>query len=203
VSAPKVLTQRAVYVCMTVAAVCAVVGWELGRKTTPARVEQVEVVKEVVKEIEVVKVVTQVKVVKAKTTNVDKEKETRIETKPDGTSVTTIVERDKTKIDERTVADLNQQIDDLKTKLAAKESEKKITTINAPNWAVDLQAGVSVPGLIGEKSVGLRLPGPVPDWVVVGASVQKRIGEVFGANLYGGVWGNSQGAAGLSVRVTF
>lgn len=167
-------------------------GYATGRYAAPQKVLITEKAVTVEKQVVVTQTKTEIKTVYLQNKN---EKIHRVvtETKqPDGTAVKkteedigieTVIHNDteSTKFVDR----WNERVME---KLVEKE---KLVLRSLPDWQTGIQVGASVPVLLGGDELGLKgMRG-----AVVGAYVNRRILGPF----FAGIWGNTQGAVGLSV----
>lgn len=116
---------------------------------------------------------------------------------PDGRVVTEEKNQDKTKVETKTVETKVQTVVVEKRVEVVKVEVHERTVTRHPGWTIGVNAGVSVPALLG-RSVPSYLPS-VPSAVVLGLSIEKHLFW----NVYGGVWANSQGVVGLSAQGGF
>jgi hypothetical protein len=164
-------------ICIIVIAIATVVGYGFGRFTTPekvvTKVETVEVIKEVIKEVKI-KDEKKKETVKRKTKTVIKEY-------PDGRKITEIYEvtEDTIFVETQEIVDLRKQIEDLK-----KQNESKIIISQKPQWKFQGLAGVEITR---------------PTKPIYGLGVERRIiGPIFM-----GVYGKSNSEAGVSLSLEF
>lgn len=131
-------------------------------------------------------------------------RERTVVVQPDGTRTETEKEVDKTETSSRTETTTNTSASSStetkvwKETVRVEEKVKLVERLAAPDtWALGVQAGISLPALVGSDVPGF-VPG-LPDAVVVGVSVDRRVvGPVWG-----GAWANSQAAAGVQLRLVW
>lgn len=127
----------------------------------------------------------------------DVEKTKTTTRRPDGTVVIEERTKDLSKTETKTVqvrvekVEVEKRVDVVKV-----ETRERIVT-NRPKWLIGVNAGVSIPALLG-RPVPSYLPG-VPPAAVIGVSVERHL--FWG--VYGGVFANSQGVVGGSARKGF
>lgn len=108
-----------------------------------------------------------------------RERETRL----NGTKIERESERESARLNER--AETSSE----RTAQSDARQEIRIATVDRPDWRVSAQVGAS-----------LQAPAvPIAGLLVIGAQVERRIAGGVSA----GVWGNTAGAAGVSVSVEF
>jgi hypothetical protein len=123
--------------------------------------------------------------------------------KPDGTQITT--EKDSSNQEKKVASQTDSQIKKDEVVNTQKTVDTSITqektriveTLRAPNWGVALQAGTSLPGLVGGTVPKSYLP--IPGNLVLGAVVERKL---IGP-LRAGVWVNTRLDAGLQLSVAF
>lgn len=181
----------------------ALIGYGTGRMSAPVKtvVEERIKVEQVEKQVVVEKVKTDLQVVYVQTGQKNTHTETMTEKRPDGTVITKVIENTQTKTEVKTDTNLNKVSDMIKIneKTVAIDQSKVVTTVrDSHNWSVSVQPGIDFAGLAG-KSTYNALDGLAIKHFVVGASVERRlIGPMFG-----GVWGNTQGTGGVSIKLEF
>jgi hypothetical protein len=122
----------------------------------------------------------------------------------DGSKTITTETVDKSKTStaksEDTKADIKQVKNTASTSIV--ETQKTVVVqplrLSPPDWLVGVQAGVSLPGLVGTD------PGPnyfpyIPTRTSLGLTIDRRI---LGG-VYGGIWINTRGEVGLGLRLAF
>lgn len=184
-------------------------GYAAGRWAQPAKVVVTEKlhVETVEKQVVVVQKETQVQVVRVTDTIRDQSTDTHTEKRPDGTVVTDTHVR--TAAETKTDTDTNKD-----TKLATAKTldlhqttDQSKTTVTLthdnPTWAFSLMPGFDVAGALGHGSPYSLFPNSldgVPlQHFVLGVGVDRRL---LGP-LYTGVWANSAGMAGITLRLQF
>jgi hypothetical protein len=184
-------------------------GYSLGRYATPAKVvvtEKVQVV--TVEHTTAVTTVDTDKILDAiKTVNKQKNVHTVtvIEKAPDGSTKTTVTSDDKSTTEAATTAQATD-----KTQTTAKVDQvvqqtktdnKTTTTIRdvQPKWSLSLQPGFNFAQALGSGAPYSLLPtsNPYLKYAVLGVSLEHR----FIGPLSAGIWGNSNGAGGLTLRL--
>jgi len=176
-----------------------VAGFLLGRFMAPAPADRIVeklhieyVEKQVVVEHETVRV----EVVRVKDTQVvERWHREKTETKtPDGAVVTREVEdrnidsvvHDRENTVEVKVVTVETQV------VVEKLVDREVVVDNRRNWRVAPMVGINIPKAIETQGLGIQ------SWVF-GASAERRI---LG-NVWGGVWANTTGTAGLQVGIEF
>lgn len=170
-------------------------GYGGGRYAQPAKVvEKEKIVTKVETKIEYQdRVVTKIEYVKVQ------EKHQHVETtttkKPDGEVVTT------TKTDTDTDTNVHKDTDKVEEKVVYKDRivqqvvEKEKLVLRQPDWRLAAGVGVSIPHYLNQPDVGIS----IPYGLVVQAEADRRIiGPVWL-----GVFGNTQGTAGLMLSAVF
>lgn len=174
-------------------------GVAVGRFTLPAKVVVTEKVKEVVKEVVVEKVKTEVKVVVEKVylKNEAQKIHRVVEEKPDGTKVTTENINVESVVKENTNSNTVEvkYVDRVVEKWQEKIVEKEKRVLNQPDWSVYAGVGVNIPTFLGHAQPGV--PGMMG--TVVDAGIDRRVVGPF----WLGVYGTTQGDAGIKLRVTW
>lgn len=176
-------------------------GYGTGRYLAPSKVVIQDHVVTVEKEVVVTQVQTQIKVVKVVDTSSDRKvhRTTTETTKPDGTKVETTTEDIDAAKTSHEADDTNksQQANSTSTtdkKIDSTHTEVKIT--ERPGWHMGVDLGLNLSHMIGnDPNVGI----PGLRGAVVGVHAEHR---VIGP-LFLGLFGNSMGAAGLSVSAEF
>lgn len=167
-------------------------GWFLNKPTIIEKERIVEKIKTEIQE----KIVYKEKIVEKKVYVKDVHKVTSIQTKPDGSTNTTIVEDSGTHIntDTQTDKDKVKTVEVIKFVDRVVEKEK-IITYGKPNWRVGLLAGVDVGALVGSRNLLITEPYNL----VFGINAERRI---IGP-IYMGVFGLTSGEAGISISGSF
>jgi len=181
-------------------------GYAAGRYAAPERVVVTEKVK-VVEVEKIVRVVETDKVVEAlKNYAQQKDVKTKKVTvkKPDGTVTTTTETEDKTKTESQEKTKEAEKTKTAETIVKEVIVEKEVTkTIERerPKWSLGLQTGLNYPSILGSADPYTLLPTDnlMLRHVVVGVSVEHRL---IGP-LSTGLWANTQGAGGISLRLEF
>jgi hypothetical protein len=126
-----------------------------------------------------------------------------VDKKPTGETTTTITTDSQASSDSQaqTQNKTNTAAQTQQTQIIYKDREvtKTVTDQTRPGWSLELDPGIDFAALAGRTTYSL-LPStgnPILHYTVIGASVQKRL---FGP-LYGGVWANTSGAGGLTLRL--
>jgi hypothetical protein len=167
------------------------IGYGVGRFTTPEKVVETEKLKvvEVEKQVVVTQKEVEVKIVRVVEEKKDRITTTTIETSKDGTSKTTITEKEKTDTHVAEGETSTGKESSSSTTEKAKETVKEVVKVveNQPNWLIG--AGVGTKLSITDLSSGLAPIGIV--------SVQRKI---IGS-LYGGAWGTTNGMLGAGVTL--
>jgi hypothetical protein len=167
------------------------IGYGAGRYTTPEKVVETEKLKvvEVEKQVVVVQKEVEVKIVRVVEEKKDRVTTTTTETGKDGTSKTTIIEKEKTDTHVAEGSASTGKESSSSTTEKAKEVVKEVVKVveNLPEW--NFGAGV---GLELNTSI---LSGKLTPYGIF--SVEKRIIGSF----YGGAWGTTNGALGLGVSL--
>jgi hypothetical protein len=181
-------------------------GFAAGRYVAPEKVVYTERLKVVEKEV-VVRVVDTDKVLDA-IKNVSQQKDVKTKKvtvkQPDGTVTTTTETEDKTKTDTQ---EKTKETDKTKTtETVVKEVivEKEVTKTverSRPSWSLSLQPGIDVAGALGHGSPYNLLPSDnfLLKHAVLGISVEHRL---LGP-LSTGLWANTSGAGGVTLRLEF
>ena len=201
-------------ICAAVALAIAVGSFAAGRYAAPEKVvftEKIKVV-EVEKTVTVSdteKILNALKTVQQQVSQQKDVKTTKTVVKrPDGTVEVTVVKDDKSKTDSKTDTKVEVQEKDKKTEVIVREVEKvvekevtKIIERERPSWALTLQPGFDFAGALGRGAPYSLLPSDnyLLRHVVVGMSVERRL---IGP-LSTGVWANTSGAGGISLRLEF
>ncbi len=179
-------------------------GYVAGRYASPERVVVTERVREVEKQV-VVKTVDTDRILNAlKDIKVQKDVHTVriIEKAPDGTTKTTVTSDDKSQSESKTqVQEKEHRVETkLVEKLVFKEREVSKTVERAkPNWSLALMPGFDLAGALGQGQSYSLLPTLPVRHLMLGASIEHRlIGPLFS-----GIWANTAGAGGLTLRVEF
>lgn len=168
-------------------------GYGVGRYTTPEKIVEKEKLRvvEVEKQVVVTQKEVEVKVVRVVEEKKDRVTTTTIETNKDGSSKTTITEKEKTDthLAEGTTTDSKESTSS--TTENSKETQKEVVKVveNQPNWHVGVGVGTHIPRSFGELATGIK------PYVIV--DVQRRLV----GSLYGGAWGTSDGTIGLGVSL--
>lgn len=175
-------------------------GYGMGRYVQPEKVLITEKVKEVVKEVVVEKIKTEIQVVKVyiKDTSQKVNKTVVEEKRPDGSSTTTTKEEVVTETKEKENTDSKEvkYVDRIVEKEVIKEVEKlKLVESKKLDWRVAAGAGVAIPYFLGQGSPGV----PGLNGAVINAEVDRRIVGPF----WIGVHGNTQGVVGLNLSGVF
>lgn len=182
-------------------------GYAAGRYASPEKVVVTEKIKVVEKEV-VVRVVETEKVLDA-IKNVSQQKNIKTvkvtEKKPDGTVTVREEKSDTSKTDSQTKVKEEEKTKAAETIIKEVIVEKEVTkTIerSRPNWSLALQPGFDVAGALGYGSPYSLLP--VSDnfllrHAILGVSVERRL---LGP-LSTGLWANSSGAGGITIRLEF
>ncbi len=174
-----------------------------GRHSRPARVETKE---RIVYQDKIVEKVVNHDVVRTEVVHdqvVAKNVETKIvwEKAPDGSIKTTETITDLSKTSDQTHTDQtheNVTRTDVTQVVKIDSTKNTITTYERPSWSVAVMPGLDVRGAISDGLAALS-PSTLTKRGILGASVERRIvGPVFG-----GVWGNTAGAGGVTVRLEF
>lgn len=128
--------------------------------------------------------------------------------RPDGTVEVTVTKDDKSKTDTKTDTKVEVKEQERKTEIVVREVERvverevtKIVERNRPSWALTLQPGFDVAGALGRGSPYSLLPRDnyALKHVVVGMSIERRLVGPLST----GIWANTAGAGGLSIRLEF
>jgi hypothetical protein len=170
-------------------------GYGGGRYAQPAKVVEKEKIVTQIQE----KVVYQDRIVTQKVlVEVEKKRvhrETTTTKKPDGEVVTT------TKVDTNTDTDTKDNESKVEEKVVYKDRivqqvvEKEKLVLRQPDWRIAAGVGVSIPHYLGQPDVGVS----IPYGLVIQAEADRRIlGPVWL-----GVFGNTQGTAGLMLSAVF
>jgi len=172
-------------------------GYAFGRYEQPAKIVTTEKLVTVVQEKIVYQDRVVIKEVKVKDKDTDKHTETTTTKKPDGTVVTTT--KTDTHVDEHT--DTKKDTTEEKTKVVEKVVEKtvektKLVESKKMDWIVHGGLGVSVPVLLGQ---GTQQGVPGLKGAVIQVGVDRRVVGPF----YIGVFGDTQGVAGLRLAGAF
>ncbi len=149
---------------------------------------------------EVVKVVHDV----STKNNVETKKKTTV--LPDGTTTIEESTKDLTQVEDKTDSsrELESHTESVGSKTEdthQKVEESKTVTIDRerPNWSLSLQPGFDFAGAFGHGSQFSLLPTLPVKHMMLGVSIDRRlIGPLFT-----GVWANSAGAGGLTIRAEF
>jgi len=179
-------------------------GYATGRWAAPDHVVYKDKIVTVDKE-KLVSVVDTDKILNAlKNVNTQKDVHTVrvVEKEPDGTTKVTVTQDDKSKTESETKVQQKEQ--ETKTvvqeKLVYQDRETtKLVERSKPSWSFSLQPGFDFAGALGHSSSYSLLPTLPVAHLVLGASVEHR----FLGPLFLGVWGNSSGMGGLSLRLEF
>jgi DNA-binding protein len=164
----------------------------VGRGTAPAKVITKDQIVEHTVTVQAVKTASEDS--RASEKDVAKDVTRTVTRFPDGRTEVRTVDRSKTEtkaVEVRTVVQEKiVQVESVRT-----ETHERLV-LRRPDWSVGLQAGASVPSLLGRPSTTLLpLPG-VYRSAVFGLSIERRI---FG-DLYAGVHANSQGVIGVGIH---
>ena len=192
----------------TVAVVLALMvgSYAAGRYVTPAKVIITEKVV-TVKETQVVTVVETDKILNALKT-VNRQNDVKMvkvtQQNKDGSVTTTETREDKTKTltEAKTDVKEHEKASENKKEVEIQEREvtKTVVATEHPDWSLALQPGFDVAGALGRGSPYSLFPDTVAlKHVVVGLSVEHHL---IGP-LSTGVWGNTSGAAGITIRLDF
>jgi hypothetical protein len=124
---------------------------------------------------------------------------------PNGTKITETNTRDLTTVDDKT--DSSSDLESHQEAVAAKTEEKhahmeqsKTVEIDRekPQWSLSLQPGFDVAGALGHGAPISLLPLPVKH-LMLGVAIDRRL---FGP-IFAGLWANSSGAGGVTIRAEF
>jgi len=180
-------------------------GFAAGRYAVPAKVVVTEKVV-TVHETQIVREVDTDKVLAA-INNVSQQKDvhrTKVTVKgKDGTVTTTETTDDKSKTDTQTKTQEEDKSKTAETKteiqVVEKEVTKTVVSKTRSDWSLSLQPGIDVAGALGHGSPYTILPTDqfLLKHAIVGVSVEHRL---FGP-VSTGIWGNTSGAAGLTLRI--
>lgn len=174
-------------------------GAAVGRFALPAQVVVTEKVKEVIKDkiVEVVK--TEVKVVRVKDTQQQQKiHRTVVEgIDPPGCRSKTTTEdiNIDTVVHDNTNTTKVQLVDRVIEKWQDRIVEKEKRVLAQPNWSLYAGVGISVPYFLGQGQVGV----PGMNGAVVQVGLDRRVVGPF----WLGVFGNTEGTAGLNLRFTW
>jgi hypothetical protein len=171
-------------------------GYFAGRVGNPEKI----VIRDRIEEVIVEKVVWKENVVERRIYVEAKREKTRKETTttkaPDGTETTKTVEETQTDTDK------NENNEKVVEKIVEKEvvvervvEKEKLVFGKNGDWRVAAGLGVSIPTLLGKPEMGI--PG------LQGAVIQLEIDRRVVGHFYMGLFGNSQGAAGLTISGVF
>lgn len=174
-----------------------------GRYSRPARVETKE---HTVYQDKIVEKIVNHDVVRTEVIHdqvVAKNVETKIvwEKAPDGGIKTTETITDLTKTSTETNTNRtheNVTQTDLTQVVRIDSTKNTITTFAAPSWSIALMPGLDVRGLVSD-GLGALSGSTLAKRGILAASVDRRIV----GTLFAGVWGNTAGAGGLTVRLEF
>ncbi len=123
---------------------------------------------------------------------------------PDGTITTEVETTDKTKTESKTETHEQEKKVEVRVeeRLVYKDRET-IKTIerNRPQWSLELQPGFDFGSAIGGGARYNLFPSSIGvlKHAIVGMSIERRIIGPFS----GGIWANSAGMAGLTLRIEF
>lgn len=174
-----------------------------GRYSRPARVETKE---QIVYQDKIVEKIVNHDVVRTEVIHdqvVAKNVETKIvwEKAPDGGIKTTETITDLTKTSTETNTNRtheNVTQTDLTQVVRIDSTKNTITTYSVPSWSIALMPGLDVRGLVSD-GLGALSGSTLAKRGILAASVDRRIV----GTLFAGVWGNTAGAGGLTVRLEF
>ncbi len=182
-------------------------GYAAGRYASPEKVVYTEKIKVVEKEV-VVRVVETERVLDA-LKNVSQQK--NVKTKkvtvkaPDGTTTTTTETEDKSKTDTQEKTKEAEKAKTAETVIKEVIVEKEVTKTverSRPNWSLALQPGFDFAGALGNGSPYSLLPASenfLLRHAILGVSVERRL---LGP-LSTGLWANTSGAGGITIRLEF
>jgi hypothetical protein len=183
-------------------------GFAVGRFATPAKtiVTEKTVVQIVEKQVVVTQTKTEVQVVRVVDTIKNVATDTHIVKNKDGSEIIDKHIKDESEIKANATTDINKVVNTTATKdLTEKVEQSKVTvTTNLkPNWSLSLQPGFDIAGALGHGDPYSIFPGSINGLpikhLMLGVSVDHRlIGPVFT-----GIWVNSAGAGGLTLRLEF
>lgn len=172
-----------------------ILGYGGGRYAQPAKVVEKEKIVTQIQE----KLVYQDRVVVQKVLVEVEKKHEHVETtttkKPDGEVVTTT--KTDTNTDETTKENETKTEEKVvyKDRIVQQVVEKEKLVLRQPDWRIAAGVGVSIPHYLGQQDVGV----PIPYGLVIQAEADRRIiGPVWL-----GVFGNTQGTAGLMLSAVF
>lgn len=174
-------------------------GYATGRYLAPPQTIVTEKIHEVEKQVVVEKVKTEIKVVTVHDAQTaEKVHRVVVETaKPDGEKTTTTTEdiNTDTVVHDNTNSVQIQYVDRVVEKWSEKIIEKEKRVLKAADWRVAAGVGVAIPTFLGETQIGI----PGLKGFVVQVEADRRIIGPF----YLGLWGNTQGSAGLNLSAVF
>lgn len=120
--------------------------------------------------------------------------ETTTVKKPDGTVETKIVQDENTTEDTHVNTTKDEHQESTSTQTVKQDVTQKTLTLAQPNWSVYAGAGIDVTTFLGQSQNGI----PGMKGFVIQAGVDRRIA----GPVWMGLFGNTEGVAGLNVRLT-
>lgn len=169
-------------------------GFFVGHRASPAAVLTKDKIAETTKTADVAKKVAETH--QDLTKDVANDVDRTVTRFPDGRVEEHTVDRTKTEAHKVEVRTVVQERVVVQEHVRVEEHEKLV--LRRPDWILGVNAGLSVPSLLGHPTTSY-LPFDLSRSAVFGVSVERRVlgGTYLGLNA------NSQGVVGLGLRVTF